>query len=77
MEYQLTIYHEAENEAGLNTFLVYIKDNLADSVRNAMANSITLKCQAEFVFPTYTELVSTVVQIKEQFVIDYSLQVNT
>ena len=76
VEFQLNIYHEAANEAGLNTFLVYVKDNLGDSVTGASANSITLKCEATFTFATYNELVSTVVQIKEQFAIDYSLQVN-
>ena len=76
MEYQLTIYHEAENEAGLNAFLVYIKDNMADSVAGASANSITLKCEATFMFVTYPELVTAVTQFKEHFTIDYSLQVN-
>ena len=76
MEFQLNIYHTAENEAGLNIFLVYIKDNMGDSVAGANANSITLKCQATFTFATYNELVSAVVAVKEQFAIDYSLQVN-
>ena len=76
LEFQLNIYHQAENEAGLNTFLVYIKDNMGDSVTGAQANSITLKCDATFTFATYNELVSAIIQLKGQFDINYSLQVN-
>jgi len=76
MEFQLSVYHQAENEAGLNTFLVYMKDNMGDSIKGASANSITLKCEATFTFVTYTELVTAVIQFKQQFAIDYSLQVN-
>ena len=76
MDFQLNIYHEAENEGGLNTFLVYIKDNMGESVTGAAANSKTLKCDATFTFATYNELVDAVVQFKGQFAIDYSLQVN-
>ena len=76
MDFQLNIYHIAEDEGGLNTFLVYIKDNMGNSVTGAQANSITLKCEATFTFATYNELVSAVQQMKGQFAIDYSLQVN-
>ena len=76
VEYQLNVYHLAENEAGLNTFLVYIKDNMGTCVTGAEANSLTLKCQATFTFATYNELVSAVTEFKTQFTIDYSLQVN-
>ena len=76
VQYQLNVYHLAANEAGLNTFLVYIKDTMAESVSGASANSITLKCEATFTFVTYTELVTAVIQFKQQFAIDYSLQVN-
>ena len=76
MDYQLNVYHLAENEVGLNTFLVYIKDNMAASVTGASANSLTLKCDATFTFATYSELVTSVTQFKGQFTIDYSLQEN-
>ena len=76
VQYQLNVYHLAANEAGLNAFLVYIKDNMGDSVAGAQANSITLKCEATFTFATYTELVSAVIMFKQNFTIDYSLQVN-
>jgi len=76
VEYQLNVYHLAENEAGLNTFLVYIKDHMVGSVTGADANSLTLKCQATFTFETYAELVAAVQAFKTEFAIDYSLQVN-
>ena len=76
VQYQLNVWRTAENEAGLNSFLVYIKDNMGDSVSGASANSLTLKCDATFTFETYNELVTAVTQFKAQFAIDYSLQVN-
>ena len=76
VEFQLNIWRITENEAGLNTFLVYIKDNMGESVTGASANSLTLKCDATFTFATYNELVSAVTQLKGEFDINYSLQVN-
>ena len=76
VDFQLNVYHEAANEAGLNAFLVYMKDNYPTVIQGAAAHSKNLKCSALFVFTVYTEMVAAVQDIKANFDIEYNLQVN-
>jgi len=76
MEFQLNVSHTAENEAGLNTFLVFIKDSYPTVITGATADSEFLKCGATLVFEAYTDAVTAVGAIKSAFTIHYKLQVN-
>jgi len=76
VDYRLNVYHTAANEAGLNAFLIFIKDNYVSVIRGAGANSKDLECSAMFMFDNYTDMVNTVVALKGQFEIEYNLQVN-
>jgi len=76
MEFQLNVKHIAANEAGLDTFMTYIKDNYSTVVTGAMASSVGLKCQITIVFPTYAEVLTTIQTLKGQFTIEYTFQFN-
>lgn len=76
MEFQLNIHYIAANEGGLNTFLVFVKDNYAAEVAGVSANSKGLKCQATLVFLDYSNMVAAVIAFKGQFAIEYNMQGN-
>ena len=76
VDFQLTVKHTAVNEAGMNTFLVFVKDNYPTVVQSAQANSENLYCQTDLVFTAYNDAVNAVQAFKAQFSIQYILQVN-
>lgn len=73
MEFQLNIQHTAANEAGLLTFLTFIKDTYAAEVHNASAASETLQCQCTLVLASLPASVAAVTAFKAQFTITYRL----
>jgi len=76
MKFILQVNHKAENEAGLNSFLVFIKDNLAANVVRFSAESETLLCGAEFSFDEYNAVVSAVQAFRAAFTIGYIVKGN-
>lgn len=75
MKFILQINHKAEDEAGLNAFLVFLKDNLAAFIEHASAESETLLCSTELEFTEYSEAVTAVQSIRSAFTIGYILKV--
>jgi len=75
VEFRLDIQHLAPNEPDMNTFLVYIKDNYADAVQSATADSTTQRCLAGFVFITYSDMITALLDLRTKFSISYHLEV--
>ena len=71
--FKLSVTHNAENEAGLATFLLYIKDTFATCVLGATADSENKHCHATLEFINFEDVISAVQALKAQFTITYRL----
>jgi len=70
---KLSVTHNAENEAGLATFLLYIKDTFTVHVLGATADSENKHCHTTLQFENFNDVLAAVQALKTQFTITYRL----
>lgn len=76
MEFQVTIQHTAANEAGLLTFLTFVKDTYPAYIHSAFATkdgADDMKCGCTLVLGTLAACVTAIQAFKAQFSISYRL----
>ena len=76
MEFQITARFNAENEAGMAAFLMFIKDNYAAEVHDASADSVKFICHATLVLTSLENSIAAIGAFKQAFDITYKLAIN-